>query len=199
MVNKCVDVAATIAQLWLLAYQCFHNWSRAGERQLRPAGWQQEQLIPAEPAWSSPRWRSSTVIGAPRGNLGRTLSASLVFCSIWTAPPPALEGLTLLYCLFLFQVCLFTLVSRTPPPSHNHLDISDMSEKHKLPSLFVWTFFFWCHFVLTWSSQNSSATNAMRNTLFLMHKLKWPPQLIVSNAWSFYNHYVLPRSFLNCQ
>lgn len=48
-----------------LAWHCLHNWSQAGERQLRPAGRQLEQLIPAEPAWSWPRWGSSTVIGVP--------------------------------------------------------------------------------------------------------------------------------------
>lgn len=52
----------------------------------------------------------------PWGNLGRTLSASLLLCSIWRAPPPALEGLTPFFCFFLFQVCLlfFSQTQRTP-------------------------------------------------------------------------------------
>lgn len=208
MVNKCANIAATAAQhssscvlrLWLSACQCFHNWSWAGERQLRPAGWQREQLIPAEPAWSSPRWRSSTVIGGPWGNLGRTLSASLVFCSIWRAPPPALEGLTLLYRLFLFQVCLFTSLSRTQQPSHNHLDISDMCLRSISRRLCLSELLspHWCHCVLTWSiTILCPEYNEEYFTTYEQTKMTSPINCF--QCLVFYIHYILRRSLLNCQ
>lgn len=77
----------------------------------------------------------------PRGNLGRTLSASLLFCSIWRARPPALEGLTPPCCHFLFQVCLFTFLSQSQRPSRGHSDTSDMSPRSmdQAPGVFVWT------------------------------------------------------------
>lgn len=111
-----------------------------GRRQVRDS-WgrrerQREQLIPAQPAWSRQRWLRAA--RGPWGNPRRTLSASPALCSIWRDLPPSPEGLSLLLCLFLFQVCVFTLLSVTQQTPRRRFVTCDMGPR----SLHLFFFYF---------------------------------------------------------
>lgn len=132
----------------------------------------------------------------PRGNLGRTLSASLLFRSIWRARPPALEGLTLprLPLSISGSSVYFSLpdpATITRPLEH----IGYVPEKHgssRRPCL--------SELLSPCPDMINKSGNAalpwsqwgMLNNL-RANKNDPPPPLNLSNAWCFYIHYIHAR------
>lgn len=125
-----------------LACQCIHNWSCAGDRQLRPAARQRETADPCRTRLELTQMRTLHCNRGPWGNLGRTLSASLLLCSIWKGPatcsgrPSRPSSASFFYS----QVCLFTLPCQTRRTSHRHLDgMWRRNMGQAPPSVFVWS------------------------------------------------------------